>query len=52
MNDASIGEFTLPPADALVYKDLPFFMTCGPNDPNDKNSAETYSLDYIGMEQR
>ena len=48
----TIGEFTMPPADVPLYKDLSFRVSGGVVGPNDDTQAALYLMDYLAVEQR
>src|ERR1035437_6700656 len=52
VNAEALGEFTMSPADALAYKDLPYFMMAGVNFPGTTTKPGSYFVDYVAIEQR
>jgi hypothetical protein len=51
-NNESIGEFTMDPADAPLYKDFSFHVAGGLVQMGGKPRAGEYYLDYLAIEQR
>jgi hypothetical protein len=51
VNGEAIGEFTMSPADALAYKDLPYFMMAGVNLQSTTTKPGSYFVDYLAVEQ-
>lgn len=52
VNDEALGEFSMPAADALAYKDLSHFLFGGLNFIGNTTRPGTYFLDYLAVEQR
>ena len=52
VNDEALGEFSMPAADALAYKDLKHFLFGGLNSMGNTTRPGTYFLDYLAVEQR
>jgi hypothetical protein len=52
VNAEALGEFTMSPADALAYKDLPYFMMAGVNFLSTTTKPGSYFVDYLAIEQR
>jgi hypothetical protein len=51
-NGDTIGEFTLPPADVPVYKDVNCRLNGGLVGMNNTTKAGLYFIDYLAIEQR
>jgi hypothetical protein len=51
VNDEALGEFSMPAADALAYKDLSYFTYGGLNSLSNTTRPGTYFLDYLAVEQ-
>jgi hypothetical protein len=52
VNDEALGEFSMPAADALAYKDLSYFLFGGLHSMGNETRSGTYFLDYLAVEQR
>jgi hypothetical protein len=52
VNGETIGEFTLPPADVPVYKDLNYSLNGGLVGMNNTTKAGLYFIDYLIIGQR
>ena len=51
-NGDTIGEFTLPPADVPVYKDLNYNLGGGLVSMTNTTKTGLYFIDYLAIEQR
>ena len=52
VNGETIGEFTMPPADVPVYKDLFYHVGGGPVGMSSPTKADVFFMDYLAIEQR
>lgn len=52
LNGDSIGEFTLSPENALIYKDQNYFIFGGLHSNQNTTEVGSYFIDYLAIEQR